>query len=139
MKKILLAALISVAGMANANMIEPTLTSTTSNSELENSLKRIKIDEYVTDVSGTTWHIYGWVDVSIGWSGPKINHYDIHMVGGGHHYHFQGKVAQEKQSDGSIKNSFDGVLTENDSPVEVDSNIENLLYQLNDNVIKNNP
>ena len=142
MKKILLIAMISFTGLVSANMTELTpIASKTLESKSVNFFKKIQINEYITDTNGTTWHIYGWVDVSISWSGPKINHYDVHMVGGSHHYHFQGKITQEQSSNGDVKNIIDGVLIEEErgTVVEIDSNLESVLYQLNDGVIKNNP
>ncbi|WP_294221136.1 MULTISPECIES: hypothetical protein [Chryseobacterium] len=142
MKKILLTAMIGFAGLVTANTTGFTSNfSKTLESKSVNFFKKIKIDEYITDTNGTSWHIYGWVDVSVGWSGPKINHYDIHMVGGGHHYHFQGKIMQEQGANGDIKNTIDGTLTDDEkgTKIEIDNNLQNVLYQLNDNVIKNNP
>jgi len=142
MKKCFLAAMIGFTGLLSANVPEiKAAVSEVGNSQDSHIFKRIKIDETITDTHGTQWHIYGWVDVSVSWSGPKINHYDVHMTGGGHHHHFQGKVVREEVKDGTIRNTVDGSLTDEDSGTEVaiDSNIKTLLYQLNENVIRNNP
>ncbi|WPO84086.1 hypothetical protein SD427_07065 [Chryseobacterium sp. JJR-5R] len=142
MKKCFLAAVIGFTGLVSANVPEiKSDVSEVEDSQTIHLFKRIKIDETITDTHGTQWHIYGWVDVSISWSGPKINHYDVHMTGGGYHYHFQGKVVREELKDGTIRNTIDGSLTDEDSGTEVaiDSNIKTLLYQLNENVIRNNP
>ncbi|WP_027379927.1 hypothetical protein [Chryseobacterium daeguense] len=142
MKKVLLLAAFSVAGIASANIQElPSIVSTTEASQSDYLLKKIKIDEYITDTSGTTWHIYGWVDVSIGWSGPRINSYDVHMVGGGHHYHFVGKVSREKTPEGSVITGMEGSVTDEDTGgnVEIDSNIKALIFELDNNVTANNP
>lgn len=141
MKKILLCAMIGFTTLVSANVSNLTpVDSKIVNSQSDNLFKKIKIDETITDTNGTSWHIYGWVDVSIGWSGPKINSYDIHMVGGGQHYHFQGRIIQEGTGNGDIKNTIDGTLTdEKGGIVEIDGNIKTLLYQLNDKVIKSNP
>ncbi|WP_294201398.1 hypothetical protein [uncultured Chryseobacterium sp.] len=48
---------------------------------------------------------------------------------------------QEQGANGDIKNTIDGTLTDDEkgTKIEIDNNLQNVLYQLNDNVIKNNP
>lgn len=104
------------------------------------ALKRIKVNEYIKDTKGNTWHIYGWVDVSIGWGGVEIVDYDIHMVSGNTHYHFQGRIASQRDEEGGVRYTLSGNLTDVNSgtEVEIDDNIKSVLYNLHESIIRNN-
>lgn len=134
MKKILLLTTVLSVASLYANTTIPTPEK--ENYAASNAYKKIQLDYTIKDVNGTSWHIYGWVDVSIGLGGISINHYDVHLVGGGNHYHFVGKMATQ----GNGSTDIDGLLEDviNKKTIDIDGDMKTLLIQINDDVIKNN-
>lgn len=137
MKKLLFGLIATV--LFGLNVEANVFNKTHENYKFENvnSLKRIKVDTWIKDTNGLSWHVTGWVDVSIGFSGVSISDYDITLTGNGHSYHFQGKVKRTQLKNGEIKNVIDGILIENNKTLEITEDIKSVLINCNEEIIKN--
>ena len=102
--------------------------------------KRIQVDEWVKDSQGNNWHMTGWVEVSWSFSdGIQISSYDIWMTGP-IKVHFTGRVSRKDLGNGIIRNTISGTLSdENNEIIQLDNNTKDIIYILNESIIKNNP
>jgi hypothetical protein len=137
MKKLLFGLIATVMSVLNVEANTFNKTHEKCKFENINSLKRIKVDTWVKDTKGQSWHVTGWVDVSIGFSGVSISDYDITLTGNGHSYHFQGKVKRTQLKNGEIENVIDGTLIENDKTLEITEDIKSILINCNEEIMKN--
>lgn len=136
MKKVIFCLIATV--LLSTSLVANNLSSFSNKIEKVANLKRIKVDTWLTSTGGVKYHITGWVDVSIGFGGVSISHYDITIAGGGISIHFQGKVASTPNKDGSVTNEVTGDLTQNGKIVEMSEDIKDLIIKCNDEVLKVN-
>ncbi|MCC5946057.1 MAG: hypothetical protein JJT94_14100 [Bernardetiaceae bacterium] len=60
---------------------------------LEAPEKRIDINTRITASNGCEFHVTGWIDVSVGFSGISVDKYDIKATGPCGEFHFTSSAA----------------------------------------------
>lgn len=56
---------------------------------------RKQIDRYITADNGCRFHVTGWVEFSVSWSGVRVSDYDVTMDGPCGRFRFEGLVSSD--------------------------------------------